>query len=244
VEARPLAQRAKQTERMDYAAEHAAALEPRLARLIIVAPKGVTGLVIKRDGVVVDPTVYGVAVPVDAGSHAISATAPGRRTWTNDLVMDKEAEKRTVEVPSLVDENAVTPPPAGAASQPVTRDEPTTAPPNEESHGRSARGVVGLVIAGVGVVGLGVGAGFGIAALGKQSDSDAYCGKGGAGANECFGDGVSLRSDAVSSANVSTIFFAAGAALVAGGLVLWLTAPSSSAATSSTPRNPSAGFAF
>ena len=242
VEARPLAQRSKQTERMDYAAERATALEPRLARLSVVAPRGVAGLVIRRDGVVLDPTAYGVAVPVDAGSHTISATAPGRRAWTNEVVIDKEAEKRTVEVPALVDESA--PAPAASPAQPATHDEPPTAPPSEERHGRSARGVVGLVLAGVGVVAVGVGVGFGIAALGKKSDSDAYCGRNGAGANECFGDGVSLRSDAVSNANVSTIFFAAGAALVTGGLVLWLTAPSSRGATSNAARNARAGFAF
>lgn len=242
VDARPLAQRANQIERRDYAAEHAAALEPRLARLTIVAPRGVTGLVITRDGVALDPAVYGVAVPVDAGSHSVSATAPGRRAWSNDVVIDKEAEKRTVEVPLLVVESAAAP--AAAPRRPASHDEPPTASASEERHGRSARGVVGLVLAGVGVVGLGVGAGFGVEALGKKSESDAYCGKGGTGDNECFGDGVTLRSDAVSNANVSTIFFAAGAALVAGGLVLWLTAPSSSAATSNAGRNPRAGFAF
>ena len=258
VEARPLAQRAGQTERMEYAAQHAAALEARLARLTVVAPRAVAGLTIKRDGVLVDPAAYGVAIPVDAGSHSIVATAPGRRAWTSEVVIGKEGEKRTVEVPALVDERvaaapAVAPAPAPAPAPPPAVTPPTaaTAPEEpsdpaqaDENHGTSARGVVGLVIGAVGVVGIGVGAGFGISALGKNSDADAYCGQAGTGANDCYGEGVTLRSDAVSSANLSTFFFAAGATLVVGGLLIWLTAPSSSSSKSSAQRNPRAGFAF
>lgn len=260
VEARPLAQRAGQTERMEYAKQHAAALEPKLARLTLLAPAGVAGLVIKRDGVVVDAAAYGVAIPVDSGTHTLSATAPGRLSWTGEVVLAKEAEKRTVQVPALADEKAPAvvvarpvapvpaPPAPAAAPAPVAvapeEPPPATAPPSDDTHGSRTQGIAGLVVAGVGVVGLGVGAGFGLMALGQKSDADPYCGQGGTGANDCYGEGVTLRSDAVSNATVSTIFVAAGAALATGGLVLWLTAPSSSAPKSTAARNFRAGFAF
>jgi serine/threonine-protein kinase len=259
VEAKPLAQRAGQTERAEYAVQHAAALEPRLAHLIVVVPKASAGLTVKRDGVLVEPAAYGVPIAIDAGSHALTATAPGRRAWSTEIVFGKEGEKRTVEVPALVDEKVAAapvaapaptpaPPPAERAVAPAPADtapaEPVGAPPAEVSHGSSSQGVIGLLIAGVGVVGLGFGTGFGLSALGKKGDAEPYCGQNGTGANDCFGEGVTLRSDAANAATASTIFFAAGATLLVGGVVLWLTAPSSSAARSTDARNLRAGFTF
>jgi hypothetical protein len=116
----------------------------------------------------------------------------------------------------------VTPPPV--ASTEHTTDVPP--PASDGSHGTSGRTIAGITIAGVGVVGLGIGAGFGLSALSKNRDASAYCGQNGAGPNDCTGDGYDLRRSAVAMGNGSTIFFAAGAALVVGGLVLWLTAPS------------------
>ncbi len=37
------------------------------------------GLQVKRDGVLIEKTLWGIAVPVDPGEHAISATAPGKK---------------------------------------------------------------------------------------------------------------------------------------------------------------------
>ncbi|MDB5212457.1 MAG: hypothetical protein JWO86_384 [Myxococcaceae bacterium] len=234
LEVKPRAEQAKQQERADYAAQHAAALEARVARLTIVVPSRVDGLEIKRDGVLVEPSAYGVAVPVDRGTHVVTASAPRKRSWSANAIVAKDGERPTLTV-SLVDEPTApvaapvavpvaapptpVPPPAAPASSPPTAD---------SSGGSNGRKILGLVIAGVGVVGVGVGAGFGIAALGKNSDASPYCGQNGAGVNDCFGPGVGYRADAVSSGNLSTIFFAAGAALVTGGLVLWLTAPSRS----------------
>jgi hypothetical protein len=83
-----------------------------------------------------------------------------------------------------------------------------------------------MVIAGAGVVTTGVGAVFGILALSNKSQSDQYCGQNGNGPNDCYPTGIDARRAAVSDGNLSTIFLGAGAALVVGGLVVWLTAPS------------------
>src|ERR1700679_1006853 len=73
VEAKTLAGRASQPERATFAGQHASALEPRRSTLTIVIDHPSDGLVVKRDGVVVDPAAYGVAVPVDGGPHTIDA---------------------------------------------------------------------------------------------------------------------------------------------------------------------------
>jgi hypothetical protein len=100
-------------------------------------------------------------------------------------------------------------------------------PPPPPAHGGlRPRAIVGLAIAGAGVVTAGVGAFFGAAALSKNSDSTPYCNVGGV-KNDCYGPGVSLRSDAVSDATVATVLVSVGVVAVAGGVVLWLTTPSS-----------------
>lgn len=84
------------------------------------------------------------------------------------------------------------------------------------------RGPLGLVIAGVGVVGLGVGTFLGLSAKSTFDDSDAHCNADG----QCDQTGVDLRSDAVDGGNLATIVFVGGGVLAAAGVVLWATAPS------------------
>ncbi len=216
VEARTLAQRGAQQERAEYAATHAAALAPKLSTLTIALRTGAPGIEIKRDGVVVDPAAIGVPVPVDSGTHTIAASAPGRQRWSGEVLIGTDADRKSVEVPVLED-------------APRAEVGPASAEPARRLHPRA---FAGLVVAGVGVVGIGVGTAFGIVALGKKGDSDPFCGQKGGGANDCNSEGVGLRQDAVSAGNLSTVFLSAGAALLVGGIVLWLTAPSSSNAAS------------
>lgn len=225
VEARTLAQRAGQQERADYASEHAMAVEPKLSRLVVAVAKPAPGEIVKRDGAVVEAGVFGVAVPIDPGKHLIEASAPGKRTWNGSIDVGGNADRKTIEVPVLEDapktETAV-----GPSADPAA---------GSEKSGPSTRTLVGLAVVGAGVVAIGVGGVFGVVALGKNSDSEAHCGQNGAGPNDCYSEGIQLREDAVSAGNLSTVFIAVGSALVVGGLVLWLTAPSAKAAQ---PRHP------
>ena len=82
LEAATLAQRAGQAEREQYAKEHAAALEPKVARLSIAAAAA-PGLEVLRDGKI-DAAILGTPVPVDPGKHLIEARAPGKKTWSKD----------------------------------------------------------------------------------------------------------------------------------------------------------------
>jgi tetratricopeptide (TPR) repeat protein len=96
--------------------------------------------------------------------------------------------------------------------------------PTEVSGGISALKVVGLVTAGVGLVGLGVGTAFGLSASSKNSDAKAICPN-----DQCIEQrGVDLTTSARSAAQLSTVFFVAGGALTVTGLLLFLVAPSGS----------------
>jgi hypothetical protein len=219
IEARTLATRSNQPERADYANKHAALLEPRRSMLAVVADASLPGLVVRLDGALVDPAVYGVPVPVDGGRHTIEATATGKTAANGSVIVAPEAEQKTYTLPQLVDA-----PVAALAST-----APVAGAPASSGH-LTTRAIAGLTVAGVGVVMVGIGAYFGVAALGKKSDSGPYCGSDGQ-ANDCFGAGVGLRNDAVSDATVSSVLVGVGAAAIVGGGIVWLTAPSSKAPT-------------
>jgi hypothetical protein len=211
LEAKALATRAAQADRAELASQRAAALEPRLSKLTINVATPPAGLVVSRDGVVLAAAVYGVAVPVDGGKHTLTASAPGKTSWTQEVDVGETGDQKSFDVPHLPDAAG----PAGATL-------------DEEKHGVSTRTIAGIVVAGVGVVSVGLGSYFGFAAIGKKNDSNSNgnCGFDGQ-PNDCTAQGVSLRSTAVTDATISTVLIIGGAAAAAGGVVLWLTDPAS-----------------
>jgi hypothetical protein len=220
--------------RKDYIAiaeRHADALATKLARLTVIVAQPIDGLRIVRDGVVVDRAEWGTPIPIDTGSHAIEAAAPGHRGWASTVDVTQDGTQATLTVPAL--EAAPEAAPA-AASPPAPEPAPLVAPPTSlpppdagSSSGRGQRSV-GLVLAGLGVVGLGTGTGLALSAKGKYNDSVRnHCERG--NPNLCDPTGVSLRNDARSQGDAATLAFGIGAAALVAGGVLWLTAPSGQA---------------
>src|SRR5690348_16268833 len=60
------------------------AIAPDLSKLTINVPAGakVDGLAIKRDATDLGASGWGVAIPVDPGSHTIAAIVPGHKPWS------------------------------------------------------------------------------------------------------------------------------------------------------------------
>ncbi|HQP38562.1 MAG TPA: hypothetical protein PLI95_25430, partial [Polyangiaceae bacterium] len=83
----------------------------------------------------------------------------------------------------------------------------------------------GLITAGVGLVSLGVAGVFALQTRSKVSDAEAWCD----GANCRDPRGVDLHDEAKGTADLATVFGIVGVAAVAGGTVLYLTAPRKSA---------------
>ncbi|HVJ90470.1 MAG TPA: hypothetical protein VM580_11760, partial [Labilithrix sp.] len=73
---------------------------------------------------------------------------------------------------------------------------------------------------GAGIAALGVGAFFGLRAFEEWGDSESRC-----PAGRCSREGVELARSAGEAATISTVAFAAGAALMAGGIVLLIMTP-------------------
>jgi hypothetical protein len=219
VEARTLAARANQAERQQFADEHAKALEPKLSKLTVAVSKPLPGLEVKVDGRAIAQGAWGVAVPMDAGTHTIEATAPDHAAYQGEVTLGGNADRKTVTVPHLAEAPK---PPAGAESR---------AKPVEASHGTSGGRIAAIAVAGLGVVSLGVGGYFGAAALGKKGDPGYGVGCDANGNCQTGSQGLQLHRDAFTDATISTILLGAGAACVVGGAVLWLVSPSGSTAS-------------
>jgi len=196
--------------RSEVARERADALAPKLSKIVVMVDPQAAGVDVRRDGIAIGAAQWGTELPIDPGDHVLEASAAGKLPWRASVTISAGPSRQVVSVPALAD---------------APRDEPQTAPPQRS--GNSQR-VVGASLAGVGLLGVGLGAYFGLHASARLSDSnaDGHCNA----ANQCDDLGTEARHDASSSALASTVFFIAGGALLAGGVVLYFTAPRAPAA--------------
>jgi serine/threonine-protein kinase len=214
------AKAAGQSDREQVARRRATAMEAVMPQLTIEVAGAPEGLEIRRDGAVVAESVWGTAVPIDPGSYAIAATAPGRDAWRS-VVSVGPSGRIVVRVPELAHAPiALT---AAAVARPSEEPVRATAPariqaaPTTWSTQRTTAAVVG----GAGIAGLAVATGFTVASFASRNEASSHCDA----SNACDTDGLRLRHDAVERGRVATIALGASGALLAVGAVLWLTAP-------------------
>lgn len=208
-----------QPDRERIAWEREIALLPALARLSIVPPpRGLPlGSEVYRDGILLHRALWGAPVPVDPGDHAIVVSAPGKVDYATTVHVPRHAAVTiTTRIPALRDRPG--PPPSAPA--------PGLAPP---PHSRHPRATAGLVLIGLSGVGVAVGAIFGVRALGLKDDAGPHCAN-----DDCDRVGTTLRANAHNAGTAASIAFAAAAATLAGGIVLYGTAPGRPGITAST----------
>jgi hypothetical protein len=89
-------------QRAAYAKERRDSLATSLSKITIQVPQPsrVTGLVVSLDGVAVGSAAWGVAVPVDPGTHTIKAEAAGYKSWEGKFEISARANN-SVSVPTL-----------------------------------------------------------------------------------------------------------------------------------------------
>jgi serine/threonine-protein kinase len=218
----------------------AAALEPKLSRLTIIAAGAAGAAEIKRDGKVVSPQLWGTPVPIDPGDHTVSASAPGKKPWSTTVTVKPDGQQVTVSVPQLEAAGASPPPvpapapappppppPAPAPAPPPVVAAPPPPPPPPPDTSRGARRVAGIVVGLAGLGGLGAGAAFTVMAKNKNNQSLKQCLPN--DPTMCSSAGVTLRNDALADGNIATVGIVIGGAAAVTGLVLLLTTVSSSA---------------
>jgi hypothetical protein len=214
------ARNAGSPEREKVARRRAEALESQLSYLTIVASSD-PGLTLTRDDARIDPAAVGSALPIDPGSHVITASAQGKQSWSTTVTVGPNGDRISVTVPALqaAEEDKPAPgvqteptlPPAAAAT--------TASDPAPSSS--SPQKLIGIIASGAGVAGLAVATYFGLQAAARWSDAKAGCDP----YPYCGEEGRRLSRDAQGSGTISTVAFIAGGVLLAGGVVLWLSAP-------------------
>ncbi len=203
------------------ARKRVAELAPKVGRLVIVPPAGAkASLGIDCDGVTVRQNEWRTELPMDPGTHRVTASTLVGGTWSVRVVVPPEGGVQTVTIPDeLIGRGDTSGRPVTKQAAPDDDERPAEEPAPSDG---STQRTIGLVVGGVGVVGLGLGAFFGFRAKSKLDDSNAgHC----AANDRCDATGVTLRSDYTSAARFSTVGFIAGGVLLAGGVVLYLTAP-------------------
>jgi hypothetical protein len=196
---------------VQLASKRAGALEPRLIKVTLrLAPVADPERVeVRCDGALVDRSALGAQIPMDPGAHTVEASMPGRQPFRRTFVVAEG------EAPPTIGIDLGTA--AGDRAVPSTRA-------NGERTGstRSMQRTMALVVGGIGVAGLAVGSIFGALAMSNWNRALSECTSGVTG---CSPDALSLEPVVRSDALWSTVGFAVGAAGIAGGALLWWTAP-------------------
>ena len=185
------------------------------AMTISVDPSTSSVLVVKRNGVVVDSSSYGVTQKVDPGEYVVSAQTADGAAWQRRVELG-ERDRVAIEVPALLPRasSAKEGPSPGPASMP-------------DSSGRRAWAYATGV---VGIAGLATGAIAGLIAMGDKNTIDANCPN-----HLCNSAGESALSAGRTSSLVSTVAFPVGALGIGAAAILFIASPKSGSATTTSP---------
>jgi hypothetical protein len=158
-----LASRANQPQRQQYAHDEAAKLEPTLHQLVLNVKFPVEGMEITRNTTVIGKALWGEKIPVDPGDVILKATAPHKKPWTQTVHLAAGPGVDHFDIPALED------------------GPPETTPGDKEtvivtSNGFSTGKIIGLALAGAGVVAAGVGVAFQLVALSEESTAKTFNG--------------------------------------------------------------------
>lgn len=178
---------------------------------------------VTMDGEVLSERLEGTALSIDPGEHTFLFETTGQPPIEKHFVIHEAQKDRREAIIFGAPPAAAVVPPAPSTATPDTVAANAAPAPTEPNRGLGAQKIAAIVAGSVGVVGVVGGAIFGVAAMSKKNDAENVCP--GACSTQA---GVKDWSDAKSAGNASTAFFVVGALGLAGGAVLWFTAPSSS----------------
>jgi hypothetical protein len=206
----------------------AAAIEPRLPRLVVSVSdevKALPGLAVELDGAPVRG--FGTAVSVDLGQHAVRASAPGKLPWERKVAVQQLGDTVEVTLEDMEDE----------ASDIVSslKDDPERnrlLPPPVRVGPDPEQQKLMWVMGGIAIVGVGAGSTFGGLAISKWDDVELAAKDGCRDPARYQGCSTAVRElqvRASSFATISTFSFIAGTTALAGTALLWFTLPATEA---------------
>lgn len=192
-------------------------LDTNVPRLTIKVPDGADLAIVATltlDGRPVDQATLGQENRVDPGPHVIEFTVDGKKKKKTAPVERGGSSEITVDIPK---------------AKPRGPDEPEEQPVVAVPSSTPGRGrkIAGIVVGSAGVVAIGVAGALTLSARSKYLDAiDQHCG---GSSSNCTPEGLDITHDARSRANKMTVVTLIGVAAVAGGVILYLTAPTASA---------------
>ncbi|MEO6420434.1 MAG: hypothetical protein ABIP39_13540 [Polyangiaceae bacterium] len=212
------AKAAGKSEREKSARERATALDAIAPRLTIaVGPWAADAhFEVTVDGVSLPAASWNHPQSLDAGKHAVAASAPGKKPFDAQVVL-QDGNGSEVKIPELESKPAPLPVVIKPDEKPVDQG--------------SGQRRTAVIAGGIGLVGVVVGASAGVLSLMKHGQAKGKC------ANFSACPDAQGRSDwntATDAGTVSTIGFIAGGVGLAAGAVLYLTAPKNNSAASTS----------
>jgi hypothetical protein len=80
-------------------------LAPRLSHLVISVPadRQIAGLAIARGKDPIAPSSWNHPLPIDGGTYTVTASAPGRESWSTTRAIKAEGDTQTIEIPALAE---------------------------------------------------------------------------------------------------------------------------------------------
>lgn len=220
-----------------------AALEPVLARLLVrAAPQtqALPGLELRLNGAVFNPLDLERPIAIDPGDVLLEVTAPEHERWQTRLEARPGPSNAVIDVPRLIPIGSSTPPHARWTRQPRSDTAASDTQADSALSDAASAAPAGpgfttwaLVLGAAGVAGAGAGVYLGLDAVDKaeRSRERHHCPLD----DRCYAAGLELREDARSQAHLADVVTGAGAALLLGGIVLYLVAPGDPGRNASKP---------
>ena len=215
-ESAAMAQKSGQDDRARAATQRASELETRLSKLELAPPPDglPEGASVALDGTAIPAGSVGSSLPVDPGDHTVVVSAPGYKSLTLQPTVPAGPASIRVEIIALT-----------PAPKPRPTVAKSAAPPEATSSPGHTQRLVAYSLGGLGIASLAGSAVLGLRAQSLNNQSLDHC-----LANEpnaCDEQGATLRGQAQNFGNFATAAAITGGALVATGVVLLLTAPTS-----------------
>lgn len=211
-----------QGDRERVARARAAQLEGRVPNLVIEVAYPARQQEVRRDGVVLPVAAWGSALSIDPGSSVISATAPGKESWSTRIDIPATAGLVTVLVPRLADMKEappVVPAPAPPRAAPKAKAAALAAEPAPPEPKRKSNVLPIVLLAGAGA-GAVVGAASFVLYKRSNDEAEAVC----PSSVGCSPAQIRQHDDLTSDARtMRTVGFigvgVAGAALITAGVL-------------------------
>ena len=221
---------AGQVDREQVLRERAAALEPRLSKVVIEVLATDKKLVVKRNDLPLEEESWGKAVAMDPGKYTLSARAPGKQIWEKQIELTAATPLLTIQVPEL----AALPPPKPTAAEAAADAEALEAapaaskkaplqpaPPATETDRGPGLNYRAITVAGLGLGAITVGAVMGLRYRKANSDAEGICPAGTGCTIKQIQDHDRLVDEARTARSWSYAGFGVGALGLVGAGALW-----------------------